>query len=229
MSGIDVFFFLWAASLIFFMKAGFVALEIGQFRSKNVSYHCVLKLLDLSAVFIGYLFVGYGIAYGFENIAPLIFGNFDMELGSWFMKMVTFAAAAVTIITGGVAERIKIMPYFIGALIVGLLAGLQQPFTYKFIEEKLKIDDVCAIGPVHAMSGLIGVILAGVPFLLKNPSGVSFIGQILGALAIILISIIGGLIIYKGLDISIGLRVSKDEEEAGLDSSILQVEVYSEE
>ncbi|AEF96696.1 ammonium transporter [Methanotorris igneus] len=381
MEGIDVFFFLWAASLIFFMKAGFIALEIGQFSHRNAAYHCVLKLLDLAAVFIGYLAIGYGISYGLENIIPLVFGGFDVELGAWFMKMVMFAAAAVTIITGGVAERIKILPYFIGALIVGgilypivehlvwgggfealgiafhdyagsgavhlfgglvglmaawalgprakkyingipqalpghniplavlgafilafgwygfnigsaasvgdgleltrvalattmalaggiiggalssrndplytangmcaglvavcsgvdlftpigalivgLLAGLQQPFTFKFIEEKLKIDDVCAIGPVHAMSGLIGVICAGIPFLLRDPSATSFVGQVLGAVIISLIAIIGGAILYKGLDATIGLRVSKEVEEVGLDEGVLQVSAYT--
>ncbi|WP_048196836.1 ammonium transporter [Methanocaldococcus vulcanius] len=386
MDGVNVFFFMWAASLIFFMKAGFIALEIGQFRAKNVSYHCVLKLLDLAAVFIAYLFIGYGISYGLENILPLITGTFNADLGAWWMKMVMFAAAAVTIITGGVAERIKILPYFIGALIVGgilypivehlvwgggfaslmginfhdfagsgavhlfgglvglmaayvlgpridkyingkpqaipghnipiavlgafilafgwygfnvgsasdlssgvelasvalattmalaggiiggalssrndplytangmcaglvavcsgadiftpigalivgLIAGLQQPFTYKFIEEKLKIDDVCAIGPVHAMSGLIGVICAGIPFLLRSDavSKVSLTGQIIGAIVIALIAIVGGLIIYKGLDLTIGLRVDKEAEKVGLDSAILQTTAYSEE
>ncbi|ADC69140.1 ammonium transporter [Methanocaldococcus sp. FS406-22] len=386
MEGVDVFFFMWAASLIFFMKAGFIALEIGQFRAKNVSYHCVLKLLDLAAVFIAYLFIGYGISYGLENIVPLLTGTFNAYLGAWWMKMVMFAAAAVTIITGGVAERIKILPYFIGALIVGgilypivehlvwgggfadllgitfhdyagsgavhlfgglvglmaayvlgpridkyingkpqaipghnipiavlgafilafgwygfnigsasgisngvelasvaiattmalaggiiggalssrndplytangmcaglvavcsgvdlftpigafivgLLAGIQQPFTYKFIEEKLKIDDVCAIGPVHAMSGLIGVICAGIPFLLKSDavSKVSLMGQIIGAIVIALIAIVGGLIIYKGLDLTIGLRVSEEAEKTGLDTAILQTTAYSEE
>jgi Amt family ammonium transporter len=109
------------------------------------------------------------------------------------------------------------------------LAGIQQPFTYKFIEEKLKIDDVCAIGPVHAMSGLIGVICAGIPFLLKKGAEVSLIGQIIGAVVIALIAVVGGLIIYKGLDLTVGLRVSKEEENTGLDSSILQVAAYSEE
>jgi Amt family ammonium transporter len=382
MEGVDVFFFLWAASLIFFMKAGFIALEIGQFRAKNVAYHCVLKLLDLAAVFIAYLFIGYGISYGLENIMPLITGTFDADLGAWWMKMVMFAAAAVTIITGGVAERIRILPYFVGALIVGgilypivehlvwgggfanlginfhdyagsgavhlfgglvglsaawalgprlrkyingvpqalpghnipiavlgafilafgwygfnigsasgvgdgleltqvaiattmalaggiaggalssrndplytangmcaglvavcsgvniftpigalvvgLIAGLQQPFTYKFIEEKLKIDDVCAIGPVHAMSGFIGVICAGIPFLLRDPSATSFVGQAIGAVVIALIALIGGAIIYKGLDLTIGLRVSEKAEKEGLDEGVLQVRAYSE-
>lgn len=378
-----MFFFLWAASLIFFMKAGFIALEIGQFSHKNAAYHYVLKLVDLAAVFIGYLAVGYGIAYGFEYITPLVFGGFDAELGAWFMKMAMFAAAAVTIITGGVAERIKILPYFIGALlvggvlypvvehlvwgggfdalgiafhdyagsgavhlfgglvglmaawalgprlrkyingipqalpghniplavlgafilafgwygfnigsaagigdgleltmvavattmslaggilggalsskndplytangmcaglvavcsgvdiftpigalIVGLIAGLQQPFTFRFIEEKLKIDDVCAIGPVHAMSGLIGVICAGIPFLLRDPSATSLAGQVLGAAAIGLVAIVGGAIIYKGLDVTIGLRVSEDAEKEGLDEGVLRVSAYTKE
>ena len=382
MSGLDVFFFLWAASLIFFMKAGFIALEIGQFSHRNAAYHCVLKLVDLFAVFLGYLVVGYGISYGFEYIMPLITGTFDAELGAWWMKMAVFAAAAVTIITGGVAERIKILPYFIGALlvggilypivehlvwgggfaslgisfadyagsgavhlfgglvglaaawalgprlrkyingvpqalpghnipiavlgafilafgwygfnigsasgvgdglelvqvaiattmalaggiaggalssrndplytangmcaglvavcsgvniftpigalVVGLLAGLQQPYTYRFIEEKLKIDDVCAIGPVHAMSGFIGVICAGIPFLLRDPSATSFVGQAIGAIVIALIALIGGVIIYKGLDLTIGLRVSEKAEKEGLDEGVLQVRAYSE-
>ncbi len=382
LSGIDVFFFLWAASLIFFMKAGFIALEIGQFRAKNAAYHCVLKLLDLAAVFIAYLFIGYGISYGLNNILPLITGNFDADLGAWFMKMVMFAAAAVTIITGGVAERIRILPYFIGALIVGgilypiiehlvwgggfsslginfhdyagsgavhlfgglvglmaayvlgprvdkyingipqaipghnipiavlgafilafgwygfnigsaanvgdglelvrvaiattmamtggiiggalssrcdplytangmcaglvavcsgvdlftpigalivgLLAGIQQPFTYKFIEEKLKIDDVCAIGPVHAMSGFIGVVCAGIPFLLREVK-TSLVDQIIGGIIISIIAIVGGLIIYKGLDIILGLRVKEKEEKDGLDVSILKIQAYSDE
>lgn len=383
MNGVDVFFFMWAASLIFFMKAGFIALEIGQFRAKNVAYHCVLKLLDLAAVFIAYLFIGYGISYGLENIMPLITGTFDADLGSWFLKMAMFAAAAVTIITGGVAERIKILPYFIGALlvagilypivehlawgggfanlginyhdfagsgvvhlfgglvglvaayvlgprigkyingkpqaipghniplavlgafilafgwygfnigsatgvssgvtlasvgiattmalaggiiggalsskndplytangmcaglvavcsgvdvftpigafIVGLIAGLQQPFTFKFIEEKLKIDDVCAIGPVHAMSGFIGVICAGIPFLLKSGANVSLIGQIIGAIVISIIAVVGGFIIYKGLDLVVGLRVPENVEKTGLDEAVLQVRAYSDE
>ena len=381
MLGIDVFLFLWAASLIFFMKAGFIALEIGQFSHKNSAYHCVLKLVDLVAVFVGYLFVGYGISYGVGHIIPLITGTFDVELGAWWIKMAVFAAAAVTIITGGVAERIKILPYFIGALlvagglypivehlvwgggfssmginfvdyagsgavhlfgglvglsaawalgprlrkyingipqalpghnvplavlgafilafgwygfnigsasavgdglelvqvaiattmalaggilggalssrndplytangmcaglvavcsgvdlftpigalIVGIIAGLQQPFTYRFIEEKLKIDDVCAIGPVHAMSGLIGVICAGIPFLLRDASGVSLIGQIMGAGIIAGIALIGGAIIYKALDLTIGLRVSEEAEKKGCDEGILQVSAYT--
>ena len=37
------------------------------------------------AVFIGYLFLGYGIAYGIEYILPLTTGMFDAELGSWWM------------------------------------------------------------------------------------------------------------------------------------------------
>jgi Amt family ammonium transporter len=397
MSGLDVFFFLWAASLIFFMKAGFIALEIGQFSHKNAAYHCVLKLMDLFAVFLGYLFIGYGISYGIDYIIPLITGTFSASIGAWWMKMVMFAAAAVTIITGGVAERIKIMPYFIGALIVsailypivehlvwgnaysisgitiptfetllksfglpkfqdyagsgavhlfgglvglsaawalgprlrkyingipqalpghnipiavlgafilafgwygfnigsasgvgngleltqvaiattmalaggiaggalgsrndplytangmcaglvavcsgvnlftpigalivGLIAGIQQPFTYKFIEEKLKIDDVCAIGPVHAMSGFIGVLCAGIPFLLRDPSATSFVSQAIGAMVISLIAIIGGVIIYKGLDLTMGLRVPEKAEKEGLDEGILHVRAYSE-
>ena len=78
------------------------------------------------------------------------------------------------------------------------------------------------------MSGFIGVICAGIPFLLRDPSATSFVGQAIGAIVIALIALIGGVIIYKGLDLTIGLRVSEKAEKEGLDEGVLQVRAYSE-
>jgi Amt family ammonium transporter len=64
--------------------------------------------------------------------------------------------------------------------------------------------------------------------LLRDPSATSFVGQAIGAVVIALIALIGGAIIYKGLDLTIGLRVSEKAEKEGLDEGVLQVRAYSE-
>src|SRR5665648_887624 len=69
---LNVYFFLWAAVLIFFMKAGFVLLEIGQIRRKNVGAHMTLKFLDMSVVLIVYLFFGYAVSYGMQFIGGVL-------------------------------------------------------------------------------------------------------------------------------------------------------------
>ena len=42
----------------------------------------------------------------------------------------------------------------VGGLIIGLVAGIQLPVVYKFVDSKLKVDDVCAVTPVHGTAGV---------------------------------------------------------------------------
>ncbi|TVT81632.1 ammonium transporter, partial [Haloferax volcanii] len=46
-----------------------------------------------------------------------------------------------------------------GALVVGLLAGAQLPVIFEFVEKRLRIDDVCAVFPVHGSAGVLGALL----------------------------------------------------------------------
>jgi len=151
--GLTAFFFLWAAVLIFFMKAGFAMLEIGQIRTKNVGAQLTLKFLDLAAVIIVYYFIGYSIAYALPHI-----GIVPEENYAHFMKMLMFAAAAVTIMTGALAERIKIVPYIIAAMIIG-------GFGYPIVEHLawgggflagIGFHDFAGSAVVHAFGGIIG-------------------------------------------------------------------------
>ncbi len=165
-AGVNVFFFLWAAVLIFFMKAGFILLEIGQLRSKNIGTHMTLKFLDLSSVLVVYLFIGYGIAYG----ASYLFGRLTsagVEVGSYahYIKMVMFAVAAVTIVTGAVAERIKISGYLIGSIIIGAVV---YPFFEGLVWSpggllgELGFHDFAGSGVVHVIGGVLGLTAAAV-------------------------------------------------------------------
>ncbi|CEG12999.1 Ammonium transporter [groundwater metagenome] len=151
--GLTAFFFIWAAVLIFFMKVGFAMLEIGQIRVKNTGTQLTLKFLDLAAVIVVYYFIGYSIAYALPNI-----GIVPEENYAHFMKMLMFAAAAVTIMTGALAERVKIVPYIIAAIIIG-------GFGYPIVEHlawgggflaNIGFHDFAGSAVVHAFGGIIG-------------------------------------------------------------------------
>ncbi|ELY59178.1 ammonium transporter [Natronococcus amylolyticus DSM 10524] len=46
-----------------------------------------------------------------------------------------------------------------GAIAIGFLAGAQLPIVFKFVDERLKIDDVCAVFPVHGTAGMLGLVI----------------------------------------------------------------------
>lgn len=108
-----------------------------------------------------------------------------------------------------------------GAFCIGFIAGFVVFFGIEFIDQRLKIDDpVGAIG-VHGCCGATGTILTG---LFSTSSGllyghgVHFLGvQILGVVVVICWVLITMTIVFKVIDATIGLRVSKEEEIIGLD------------
>src|SRR6056297_2227963 len=65
-----------------------------------------------------------------------------------------------------------------GALVVGLLAGGQLPVVFEFVERKLKIDDVCAVFPVHGSAGVLGAL--AFPFFAVPGYEVSLLSQAIG-------------------------------------------------
>ncbi len=153
MDGLTAFFFIWAAVLIFFMKAGFAMLEIGQIRVKNAGTQLTMKFLDLAAVILMYYFIGYSIAYALPHI-----GIAPEEDYAHFMKMLMFAVAAVTIMSGALAERVKIVPYMIAAMIIG-------GFGYPIVEHlawgggflaNIGFHDFAGSAVVHTFGGIIG-------------------------------------------------------------------------
>ena len=108
-----------------------------------------------------------------------------------------------------------------GAVIVGAICGTVLVFSVDFIDRVLKIDDPVGASSVHGVCGFVGTILTG--FLaveggLFYGGGASLlIAQIIGAVVIGAWALTMGFIIFKGLDMIAGLRVSKRIEEEGLD------------
>ncbi|NJK64696.1 MAG: ammonium transporter [Synechococcaceae cyanobacterium SM2_3_1] len=107
-----------------------------------------------------------------------------------------------------------------GSILIGLIAGILVVISVLVIDTVLKIDDPVGAVSVHGVCGVWGVIASGIPLFAHADSGVSWgsLGaQIVGALAYILWPFISCLILFYVLKFTIGLRVSAEEEIAGLD------------
>src|SRR5207302_10095589 len=112
-----------------------------------------------------------------------------------------------------------VQPLF--ATAIGLVAGAQIPLTARWLERKLKIDDPCGVGPVHAIPGLLGGIAAGcwAPMMPNGFHGytVHLGAQLIGTGAAIVYGITAAVVVFTVIDRVIGIRVSEDEELRGLD------------
>ncbi|GMI38917.1 hypothetical protein TeGR_g2645 [Tetraparma gracilis] len=123
---VDIFYFLFAAALVFFMQCGFAMLCAGSVREKNVKNIMLKNLLDAAGGAIGFWSLGYAFAYGGEELGTTSFigsaGFFEAggDTGShhgWFFQF-AFAATAATIVAGTVAERCSMIAYLMYSMML---------------------------------------------------------------------------------------------------------------
>jgi len=114
----------------------------------------------------------------------------------------------------------------LGALIIGGLAGVIFVKGFTWEQEKLKIDDVLGVWPLHGICGSWGGIACGIfgQESLGGMGGVSILGQTIGTVAAIVIALVSGFIVYKTLDALFGIRLEADEEMKGSDLTIHKLE-----
>jgi Amt family ammonium transporter len=117
-----------------------------------------------------------------------------------------------------------------GAFLIGGTGALIFVFGYKFETEKLKIDDVLGVWPLHGLAGSWGGIAAGIfgTKALGGIGGVSLAAQVLGTFSAIGYAVLLGSAVYLALRHTVGLRLSPDEEYKGSDLSIHRVSAYPE-
>ncbi|MGP0628875.1 ammonium transporter [Nitrospina sp. 32_T5] len=119
----------------------------------------------------------------------------------------------------------------IGALFIGGIAAIIFVKGFIWEQEKLKLDDVLGVWPLHGLSGTWGGIACGI-FGQKALGGlgdVSFLSQLIGSLIAVGVAVVFGFVIYKTLDSLFGIRLSKEEEMQGSDLSVHRLEAYPEE
>ena len=107
------------------------------------------------------------------------------------------------------------------AIFVGIVAGAQIPWTARWMQKKLRIDDPCGVGPVHAVPGLLGGLAVALwaPMIRNGFHGytVHVAAQLIGTAAALLYGLVAGVIIFAIVDLVTGLRVTAAEEVEGLD------------
>jgi Amt family ammonium transporter len=127
--------FLICGFLVFFMACGFAMLESGMVTSKSVSVICAKNIGLVSIAGIMFWMFGYNLAYGipeggyigkfipWSDASKIDTGYADGS--DWYFQMV-FCATTVSIVSGTLAERIKLWPFF---LFAAILSGILYPIV----------------------------------------------------------------------------------------------------
>ena len=177
---LNTLLFLIGGFLVMWMAAGFAMLEAGLVRSKNVSMQCLKNISLYSIAGIMFWAIGYGIAYpgdfnGYFSLGSIPYamqavGEADTDTGysvasDWFFQMV-FCATTASIVSGTLAERIKIWPFLIFTVI---LTGVIYPTVVSWewgagFLDQMGFSDFAGSTLVHSTGGwaaLVGAIILG--------------------------------------------------------------------
>lgn len=177
---LNSFSFLFSGALVMWMAAGFAMLESGLVRTKNVSTILLKNISLFSVAGIMYYLIGYNLMYmdvsgwiGSLSIwsaddSAALAGDFSggySATSDWFFQMV-FVATAASIVSGTVAERVKLWPFMI---FVVVLTGILYPITGSWTWgggwlSEMGFADFAGSTIVHSVGGwaaLTGAIILG--------------------------------------------------------------------
>ncbi|MEM1091834.1 MAG: ammonium transporter [Pseudomonadota bacterium] len=184
---LDTFYFLVCGALVMWMAAGFTMLEAGLVRSKNTTEILAKNIGLYSIACLMYLLCGYGLMYGDSDSAfipaltDLLVGSADSspeavmaggedapshsDLSDFFFQVV-FVATAMSIVSGAVAERMRLWSFFAFAVVMcGFIYPVQGYWKWGegFLHQQ-GFQDFAGSGVVHlcgAAAALAGVLLLG--------------------------------------------------------------------
>ena len=179
------FMFLVTGFLVFFMAAGFAMLEAGLVRGKNVAMQLTKNMALFSLASLFYYIIGYNLMYpGDAWTIQGVFGNISVteleavglevtdtdlsyaSVGSDFFFQLMFCAATASIVSGAVAERIKLWPFLIFViLLTSVIYPIQASWKWGagFLDE-MGFLDFAGSTVVHSVGGwaaLTGAIILG--------------------------------------------------------------------
>ena len=182
----NTFSFLVSGFLVMLMALGFTCLEAGLVRTKNTATICVKNVALYSLAGIMFYLVGYGFMYNdvsgyigtpalWNPEATVDAGDGYSKMSDWFFQMV-FCATAMSIVSGTVAERIKLIPFLIFAVfLTGIIYPIQGSWTWGggWLSE-MGFSDFAGSTIVHSVGGwaaLTGAIILGPRLGKYGPNG----------------------------------------------------------
>ena len=177
---LNTFSFLVNGALVMWMAAGFTMLEAGMVRTKSVATICLKNIVLFSIAGIAYYLVGYDLMY--DGVSGGVLGSFSLWSGDdtaalagsfegyaaasdWFFQMV-FVATAASIVSGAVAERIKLWPFLaFTAVLTAVIYPIQGAWQWGggWLSE-MGFYDFAGSTIVHSTGGwaaLTGVLILG--------------------------------------------------------------------
>ncbi|MDF1736177.1 MAG: ammonium transporter [Minwuia sp.] len=177
--------FLICGFLVMFMAAGFAMLESGMVRSKNVATICVKNIALYSIAGLMFWLIGYDLMYGIDEGGYI--GSFSLfwaaddsaalaevadfsggysASSDWFFQMV-FVATAASIVSGTVAERVKLWPFLIFvAVLTAIIYPIQGSWEWGagWLDAEYGFSDFAGSTLVHSTGGwaaLMGALIIG--------------------------------------------------------------------
>lgn len=187
---LNSFLFLFAGVLVMWMAAGFSMLEAGLVRSKNTSAICLKNMAIYAVAGLMYFLVGYNLMYldvsgwigtltffhgaseaelalraGDEDALESVLATGYTRLSDWFFQMV-FVATAASIVSGTVAERVRLKPFLIFVvLLTGVIYPIQGAWSWGGgWLDAMGFSDYAGSTIVHSVGGwaaLTGAIIIG--------------------------------------------------------------------
>ncbi len=220
--------------------------RVGYGRESMAPHSLTMTMIGASLLWVGWFGFNAGSALEAGDIATLAFINTLLATaaatvswvgGEWLSKGKPSMLGGAS---GAVAGLVAITPACgfvgpMGALIIGLLAGVICLWGVNGLKRLLKVDDSLDVFGVHGVGGILGALLTGVfaaPALggqgimdyVSNKISAdpySIVAQVTTQATAVIVTIIWSavvsLVLYKVVDMLIGLRVPEDEEREGLD------------
>jgi len=241
-----------AGGTVVHINAGIAGLVGALMLGKRKDIALIPSNLPMVVIGTGLLWFGW---FGF-NAGSAVASN-ALASAAWLNTNIATAVAALSwmfvewlhakkptvlgLASGAIAGLVAITPAagfvnVIGAIIIGLVAGIVPYFTVAVLKHKLGYDDALDVFGIHGVAGILGAVLTGVfadpsineagkGLLYGNPGQVLI--QILSVVVTIIYDAIATLVILMVAKALTGLRVSLEEEIAGLDSSQHREKAYN--
>ena len=218
--------------------AAFVGPRVGKYNkdgSANEIKGHNISLVGLGAILLWFGWYGFnpGSALGFTNnamyaaITTTVVAGVGGLSGLFFTWIKDKKPSVAGAFNGSLAAMVAVCTTtdyldIYATMLLGVIAGIVVTASSSFVEKKLHIDDACGAGSMHFVSGIPGVLFAGLfgSSGLFNGAGLAQLGiQLLGEIAVFAFVSVSVSLVCLLLRATVGIRVSKEDEVVGMDIS----------